>query len=61
LNFLAGIAGTYNLSMERKIFWIVFTVLGLAADLLLPIWWGLAATIPCLFIAWWVAYRSDWF
>jgi membrane protein implicated in regulation of membrane protease activity len=47
--------------MERKIFWIVFTVLGLAADLLLPIWWGLAATIPCLVIAWWVAYRSDWF
>jgi hypothetical protein len=55
------VAGNYNLSMERKIFWIVFTVLGLAADLLLPIWWGLAATIPCLFIAWWVAYRSDWF
>lgn len=52
---------TYNLSMERKIFWIVFTVLGLAADLLLPLWWGLAATVPCLFIAWWVAYRSDWF
>lgn len=48
-------------SMERKIFWIVFTVLGLLADFLLPIWWGLAATIPCLFIAWWVAYRSDWF
>ena len=22
---------------------------------------GLAATIPILFIAWWVAYRSDWF
>jgi hypothetical protein len=52
---------SYNLSMERKIFWIVFTVLGLLADFLLPIWWGLAATIPCLFIAWWVAYRSDWF
>ncbi len=52
---------TYNLPMERKIFWMVFMVLGLLADFLLPIWWGLAATIPILFIAWWVAYRSDWF
>jgi hypothetical protein len=51
----------YNYPMERKIFWTVFTVLGLLADFLLPIWWGLAATIPILFIAWWVAYRSDWF
>ena len=28
--------------MERKIFWISFTVLGLAADFLLPLWWALA-------------------
>jgi hypothetical protein len=61
LNFLIGPVTTYNLSMERKIFWIVFMVLGLLADFLLPIWWGLAATIPIAFIAWWVAYRSDWF
>jgi hypothetical protein len=47
--------------MERKIFWMVFTVLGLAADFLLPIWWGLAATVPILVVSWWVAYRSDWF
>jgi hypothetical protein len=48
--------------VERKIFWITFTVLGLLADFLLPsIWWGLAATIPILFVSWWVAYRSDWF
>jgi hypothetical protein len=47
--------------MERKIFWMVFTVLGLAADFLLPLWLGLAATIPILFFSWWVAYRSDWF
>ncbi len=51
----------YNNFVERKIFWIIFTVLGIIADLLLPIWWGLIATIPILFIAWWVAYRSDWF
>lgn len=47
--------------MERKIFWIVFTILGLAADVLLPLWWALAATIPVVWISWWVAYRSDWF
>jgi hypothetical protein len=47
--------------MERKIFWMTFTVLGLLADFLLPLWWALAATVPVLFISWWVAYRSDWF
>jgi len=47
--------------MERKIFWMTFTVLGLLADFLLPIWWGLASTGPILFVSWWVAYRSDWF
>ena len=52
---------TYNNSMERKIFWMTFTVLGLLADFLLPLWWGLAATIPILYVSWWVAYRSDWF
>ena len=64
----AGHAGTvtgareaYNRSMERKIFWMVFTVLGLLADFLLPFWWAVGATIPLLFVAWWIAYRSDWF
>jgi hypothetical protein len=52
---------TYNCFMERKIFWMTFTVLGLLADFLLPLWWGLAATVPALFISWWIAYRSDWF
>lgn len=51
----------YNGCMERKIFWMTFTALGLLADFLLPIWWGLASTVPILFISWWVAYRSDWF
>ena len=51
----------YNHPMEKKIFWTTFTVLGLLADFLLPIWWGLAATVPILFLSWWVAYRSDWF
>jgi hypothetical protein len=47
--------------MERKIFWMVFFVLGLAADLLLPFWWAVGATLPILYVAWWVAYRSEWF
>lgn len=48
-------------NMEKKIFWMIFTVLGITADIVLPIWWGLLATIPICYFAWWVAYRSDWF
>jgi len=51
----------YNLPMQKKIFWIVFILLGLLADFLLPFWWAFFATIPIIIIAWWVAYRSDWF
>jgi hypothetical protein len=47
--------------MQKKIFWAAFTVLGIFADLLLPLWWALAATIPIGLIRWRVAYRSDWF
>ena len=47
--------------MERKVFWITFAVLGLIADFMLPIWWGLVATIPIGILSWWIAYRSDWF
>jgi hypothetical protein len=47
--------------VQKKIFWIVFVILGLIADLALPLIWGLLATIPIAIISWWVAYRSDWF
>jgi hypothetical protein len=47
--------------MQRKIFWVVFIVLGLLADFLLPLWWAVFATLPIVCIAWWVAYRSEWF
>jgi len=47
--------------MEKRIFWISFTLLGLAADFILPIWWALVATIPIAYASWWMAYRSDWF
>ena len=47
--------------MQRKIFWITFGSLGLLADLVLPVWWALAATIQLLAFSWWFAYRSRWF
>jgi hypothetical protein len=47
--------------MEKKVFWIVFTILSLIADVVLPLWWGVAATIPLGVLSWWIAYRSDWF
>ena len=47
--------------MQRKVFWLSFTALGLLADFTLGIWWSLAATIPIVFASWWIAYRSDWF
>jgi len=47
--------------MQRKIFWLTFTILGLAADVVLPLWWALGATIPICLASWWIAYRSDWF
>jgi len=57
----SGKAGAYNERVERKIFWIVFALLGLIADFVLPLWWALAATIPIGVLSWWIAYRSDWF
>jgi hypothetical protein len=48
-------------AVERKVFWMFFVGLGLIADFVLPLWWGVAATIPILFVSWWIAYRSDWF
>ena len=47
--------------MEKKVFWISLTLLGLVADFTLPLWWALVATIPAVFASWWIAYRSDWF
>jgi hypothetical protein len=47
--------------MQRKVFWMTFAVVGLVADLALPFWWGVIATIPIGVACWWFAYRSDWF
>jgi len=48
-------------SMERKIFWGSMTLLGILADLVLPLWWAVGATIPIMYFSWWIAYRSGWF
>lgn len=47
--------------MQRKMFWLIFMVLGLIADFSLPLIWGLVATLPLLVLSWWIAYRSGWF
>jgi hypothetical protein len=46
--------------MQRKIFWLVVVVLELAA-FWLPFWYQVFSIVPIVWIAWWVAYRSDWF
>jgi hypothetical protein len=45
---------------EKKMFWITFTILSLVLDFVLPLMWGLIATIPLLFLCWWIVYRSGW-
>jgi hypothetical protein len=48
--------------MEKKIFWLLFTVLGVVMGFILPsFWWNLALTLPLLVLSWWVVYRSGWF
>jgi hypothetical protein len=47
--------------MDKKIFWLLFTVLGALMGILLPLWWNLALTLPLLALCWWVVYRSGWF
>ena len=51
---------TYARALRRR-FWLIFAILGLIADFMLPFWWAFFATIPILFFSWWVAYRSGWF
>jgi hypothetical protein len=48
-------------SVQRKIFWLLFTFLSVLADFMLPMWWALGATIPIGYVCWWFAYRSDLF
>lgn len=47
--------------MERRVFWITFTILDLIASVALPLVWALVATVPIFALSWWIAYRSGWF
>jgi hypothetical protein len=47
--------------MQRKMFWLMFVALGLFADFMLPLVWGITATLPILLLSWWIVYRSGWF
>jgi hypothetical protein len=47
--------------VQNKIFWTLILVLSLLADIVLPLMWGLVATIPIVFVSWWVVYKSGWF
>ncbi len=55
------IRGRIEVPMQKKIFWLTFVVLSALAGVLLPFWWAMAASLPILFITWWVVYRSEWF
>jgi hypothetical protein len=45
--------------MERKIFWILFTLLSLLGYFL-PFGWAVAEMFVALFGSWWIVYRSGW-
>lgn len=46
-------------STNRKIFWILFTVLSLFGYFL-PMVWAVAEMFVALFASWWIVYRSGW-
>jgi uncharacterized membrane protein len=46
--------------MQKKMFWLLFFVLGLVLDFSVPILLSLALTLPLLVLCWWIAYRSGW-
>lgn len=47
--------------MQRKVFWISFMLLGLLADIVLPLMWAITATVPLMILCWWLAYKTEWF
>ena len=47
--------------MQRKIFWLLFLTLGVLADVLLPLIWGVLVMLPLAILCWWIVYRSGWF
>lgn len=47
-------------ALEKKIFWLIFIGLSLLADVFLPFFWSMAATVPIVMLSWWLVYRSGW-
>lgn len=47
--------------MQKKMFWLLFMVLGLILDVTLPFIWSVALTVPLAGVCWWLVYRSGWF
>ncbi|HTD24661.1 MAG TPA: hypothetical protein VK738_18540 [Terriglobales bacterium] len=46
--------------MQTKLFWMIFLILSVLADIYLPLIWGLLATLPIAILSWWIVYRSGW-
>ncbi len=46
-------------STDRKIFWLLFTVLS-CGGYFLPFVWGVVEVFLSLIVSWWVVYRSGW-
>jgi hypothetical protein len=47
--------------MQKKVFWLLFTVISSITGLTLSIYWNLALALPLVIVCWWVVYRSGWF
>jgi len=47
--------------VQSKIFWAIFILMSVVADVCLPLVWGLLANIPICLASWWIVYRSGWF
>ncbi|HKM91419.1 MAG TPA: hypothetical protein VJX29_12465 [Candidatus Acidoferrales bacterium] len=45
--------------MERKTFWITFTILGLLGLWGLPFLWAVTLIVPIGFMCWWISNRTD--
>ncbi len=46
-------------STNRKIVWILFTVLSLGGYFF-PFGWAIVEMFAALFVSWWIVYRSGW-
>jgi len=47
-------------STKRKLFWVLFTLLGLLGWFL-PFGWAVVETFVSLVVSWWLVYRSGFF